>query len=69
MPDRLEYDRERERELGRSGIRVLRFWDDQALKETDTMLEMIERALAESGRPPHPALSPRGRGVARREGR
>jgi very-short-patch-repair endonuclease len=57
------YDQERAQRLSENGIRVLRFWDDQALKETDTVLEVILTAL---DKPPHPTLSPkRGRGPAR----
>ena len=56
------YDEERSRRLSRSGIRVLRFWDDLALKETDTVLEVIvrelERGEASATQPPHPTLSP-----------
>ena len=62
MPGQAAYDHERERRLSRKGVRVLRFWDDQALRETDTVLELIVKAL---DTPPHPTLSPKGRGVAR----
>jgi len=59
MPMQAAYDEERTRRLQQRGVRVLRFWDDQALKETDTVLEVVARALEESLRqPPHPSLSP-----------
>ena len=35
------YDDRRERFLGQRGIRVLRFWDNDALKNTIGILEMI----------------------------
>ena len=53
----LVYDEERTRRLEESGIRVLRLWNDQALKHTDTALEVILRALRT---PLTPTLSPRG---------
>ena len=57
MPMQAAYDEERARRLSECGIRVLRFWDDQALEETDAVLEMIVEALG-TGSPPHPSLSP-----------
>jgi hypothetical protein len=57
MSEQAGYDQERERQLSQNGIRVLRFWDDQALKETDTVLEIIAAALETA---PHPTLSPKG---------
>ena len=57
MPEQASYDAERARRLSERGIRVLRFWDDQALRQRDTVLEMIAKALG-TGKPPHPSLSP-----------
>jgi very-short-patch-repair endonuclease len=62
MTEQTAYDEERQRRLSRFGVRSLRFWNDQALKETDTVVEMIATALGDA---PHPTLSPRGRGLAR----
>ena len=59
MREQAAYDEERARRLSERGIRVLRFWDDQALKETDAVLEVIVREL-ECSQPPHPSLSPKG---------
>jgi len=57
LPEQAARDQERERRLSESGVRLLRFWDDQALKETDTVLETVLKALEN---PPHPTLSPKG---------
>jgi len=57
MPEQAARDQERELRLSQNGVRVLRFGDDQALKETDTVLEIVLKALEN---PPHPTLSPKG---------
>jgi very-short-patch-repair endonuclease len=57
VSEQAAYDQERERRLSQNGVRLLRFWDDQALKETDTVLEIVLKALEN---PPHPTLSPKG---------
>ena len=40
-----EHDLRRDAELVRQGFRVLRFWDNQVLQETEAVLEEILRAL------------------------
>ena len=45
--DAIQRDAARTRALEKHGIRVLRFWNDQALRETDTVLELIAAALKE----------------------
>ena len=53
--DRVSYDEHRDRRIEAEGFRVLRFWDNQVLKETPAVLEVILKVL-ESGRaaPPPP---------------
>ncbi len=53
MREQAAYDEERSQRLSRGGIRVLRFWDDQALRETDTVLEMIVKELESVRRSQH----------------
>ena len=46
------------------GYRVLRFWNNEALGNTEGVLQRIAQALS-SGAPLTPALSPRGEGEGR----
>jgi len=55
-----ERDAERTAYLESQGLRVLRFWDDQMLLETEVLLEMIYQVLQERTLSPNP--SPDGRG-------
>lgn len=55
-----EYDARRTARLGREGFKVLRFWNNQILQETETVLEEILKHL-----PPHPGPLPKGEGVLR----
>ena len=51
------YDAERTNELEAAGIRVLRFWNNQVLTETESVLTALFEALAEApspGAPRHP---------------
>jgi very-short-patch-repair endonuclease len=41
----LKYDSKRQAWLEEQGFRLLRFWDNQVLKETDAVKEMIMEAL------------------------
>lgn len=50
-----ERDRIRDAFLEKAGWRVLRFWNDRVLKETESVLEAILVALGES---PHPSPPP-----------
>jgi len=52
------YDQRRTARLGAAGFRVLRFWNDAVLTQTDAVLEAIVQALGEE-RPPHPNPLPR----------
>ncbi len=49
------YDRERDKWLAEQGFRVLRFWNNQVLQETETVREAIQRALTNN---PPPVSSP-----------
>lgn len=46
-------DAERDRKLVEGGFRVLRFWDNDVLNDTDAVLEAIHQALNPS--PPQPS--------------
>jgi very-short-patch-repair endonuclease len=39
------YDERRERFLAAQGLRVLRFWNNEVLQQTDAVLEVVIRAL------------------------
>src|SRR5688572_12181023 len=65
-PDEAEYDRLRDQALHRMGVAVLRFWDNDALKNTDPVLERIlETLLARTTAAPSPPPSTEGRGSER----
>ncbi|RDI97627.1 endonuclease domain-containing protein [Dyella solisilvae] len=63
--DQLAYDEVRTRKLQEEGYRVLRFWNNDVLTNTDSVLEVILEALASPG--PSPRPSPR-RGEGARHG-
>ena len=44
--EQVEYDSERSSWLEKQGFRVLRFWNNQVLNETDAVKEMILNTLA-----------------------
>ncbi|HXX85137.1 MAG TPA: hydantoinase B/oxoprolinase family protein, partial [Casimicrobiaceae bacterium] len=52
--DQASYDEGRTRALGSRGIRVIRFWDNEVLQQTEDVLEAIWRALVELPSPPTP---------------
>jgi adenine-specific DNA-methyltransferase len=54
--ERRRYDEHCDRRIEAEGFRVLRFWDNQVLQETQAVLEEILRALEASC--PHPCLPP-----------
>jgi very-short-patch-repair endonuclease len=54
-------DEERTARLQSRGFRVLRFWDNDVLQHTESVLERIRLALVEG---PHPALPGEGEGRA-----
>ena len=43
--EQIEYDRERTRKLKDNGFRVLRFWDDDMLKNKEEVLQVIYQEL------------------------
>jgi very-short-patch-repair endonuclease len=53
--DRSDYDERRTAILGKSGFRVLRFWNDDVLTKLEAVLEEI---LRQSEAPPSPQPSP-----------
>ncbi len=62
--EKTAYDEKRTATLQALGFRVLRFWNDAALSNTDDVLEAIVRELDESSSqvgsfPPHPSPLPR----------
>ncbi|HKT30034.1 endonuclease domain-containing protein [Dyella sp.] len=54
----VERDEERTRRLAAIGYRVLGFWNDDVLKNTDAVLEVILEAVARAV--PHPNPLPKG---------
>ncbi len=57
-----DVDASRTRFLERAGFRVLRFWNHDAPRNTEAVVETIYRALAIKPHP-HPSLPPEGEGV------
>ena len=60
---RAEYGAGRTAFLASRGYRVIRFWDNEVLQETEAVLERIAQVLTDphsNALPPHPALSPAG---------
>src|SRR5687768_4768289 len=53
-PTALEYDSRRTAALNELGIRVLRFWDHDMLRDCDSVLETIYNALVPEGPSPQP---------------
>ena len=65
--DQIAYDSERTRWLGSQGFHVLRFWNNQVLKEVDGVKAMISKALGHGiDDTPHPYLPHKGEGERRR---
>jgi very-short-patch-repair endonuclease len=56
--EQAEQDAERTRRLAAMGYRLLRFWDDEVLRNTETVLEVIWEAVARAA--PHPNPLPEG---------
>ena len=50
----VEYDTERSKYLNQLGFRVLRFWNNEVLKETEAVLEYILLELTKFSLPPGP---------------
>ena len=63
--DRRQYDDARSEYLERGGYRVLRFWNNDILLQTDAVLEVILKGLLATHpgpEPPHPGPLPKGSG-------
>lgn len=58
----VELDAERSDYLKEKGYRVMRFWNNEVLKETESVLTVILSSLDGNVSPLTPALSPRGEG-------
>ena len=61
--DSVERDQQRDRWLAANGFTVLRFWNDQVMKELPAVLELIHTALSRAQPPsPLPPLPQAGEG-------
>jgi len=59
-----QYDEKRSARLNQLGVRVMRFWDYDVLKETEAVVETIWRMLTAGGEPsPQPSPGVPGEGV------
>jgi len=45
-------DKDKERILKASNVRVIRFWNDEVMHDTKKVLESIQKAIAKDGSPP-----------------
>jgi type I restriction enzyme M protein len=61
-PAHHEYDTRRTEYLQREGIRILRFWDNDILRNTQAIKEEIYRVLTAPPVSPHPNPLPGGEG-------
>ena len=59
---RLESDHMRDRWLEEQGLTVLRFWNDEVLRDTDAVLERIRQAVESEGPSPPTPLPQAGEG-------
>ena len=59
---RLESDRVRDHWLKEQGLTVLRFWNDEVLRDTDSVLERIRQAVESEGPSPPTPLPQAGEG-------
>ena len=57
--DRAAHDASRTRVIAEYGYTVLRFWDDDVLKDTESVLEAIAREVTRRTLPPSPSPLPR----------
>ncbi len=65
----VELDAKRSGYLGEKGYRVLRFWNNEVLKETESVLTVILSSLDGRSVAPSPRPSPRGERENKCEGR
>jgi adenine-specific DNA-methyltransferase len=61
--EQAEYDENRTQKLQRAGFRVLRFWDNEVLKEIESVKEKIWSVVQELQSHPPPDLPLEGGGV------
>ena len=54
QPDRVAKDNARTRFLVSQGYRVLRFWNNDVLRETEAVMTVIYETLKEAAAAPHP---------------
>ncbi|MBE7471163.1 MAG: DUF559 domain-containing protein [Anaerolineales bacterium] len=63
QPEQAQYDAARTQALTAEGIRVLRFWNNEVLQQTESVLEAIWEAVANQVRSPSPLTPlPKGEG-------
>jgi type I restriction enzyme M protein len=66
-PAQLAYDNRRTTFLNKQGVKVMRFWDHDVLRDTEVVREMIYRICDQRKSlliPPHPNPLPKGEGVS-----
>ncbi|WP_317134075.1 methionine--tRNA ligase [Methylococcus mesophilus] len=66
--EQVHYDTERTRTLAAHGIRVLRFWNNEVLTQTESVAEAVWLALTSAESALTPGPSPKGRGEQSPEG-
>lgn len=59
---RREHDRQRDAWLRQQGLTVLRFWNDDVLRDTDSVLEAVRQAVVAKRPSPPAPLPPAGEG-------
>ncbi len=53
--DRVDYDEPRTAYLEQEAFRVMRFWNNEVLRETEAVLEVIKNALIDNNPSPQPS--------------
>jgi very-short-patch-repair endonuclease len=61
--EQISYDSKRSQWLKNQGYRLLRFWDNEVLKNTEAVVEVIMKTLEGEGNPPTSILPHKGGGV------
>ncbi len=64
--EQVSYDQERDAWLEKQGFFILRFWDNEVLKEIESVKEVIMKALEERSNTPHFTPPPQGGGGSKR---
>ena len=60
--EQISYDLKRSQWLEKQGYRLLRFWDNEVLKNTEAVVEAIMKTLEGKGNPPTSILPHKGGG-------